>query len=175
MFLQFWFASLSLLYVFFTFLYNWRVKCSQTCSAVMLGIHRVLSRMHPEMVTILAPRDPRHGVEIAQVWHWSSRIILQLFLIPSFFMCVCCDVSHFMQSCMGSQWPFLNECWMVFLNQILEFYDYISKWSGEKLIPYDWSSLERTGKTNNLYGNFSINYRTVYKLVLKKGSSLVSD
>ncbi|KAB1221237.1 putative 3-deoxy-D-manno-octulosonic acid transferase, mitochondrial [Morella rubra] len=33
---------------------------------IMLGIHRVLSRMHPEMVTILAPRDPRHGVEIAQ-------------------------------------------------------------------------------------------------------------
>ena len=36
-------------------------------SAVMLGVHRVLMQMHPDVVTILVPRDPQHGLEIAEV------------------------------------------------------------------------------------------------------------
>ncbi|XP_059428139.1 probable 3-deoxy-D-manno-octulosonic acid transferase, mitochondrial isoform X1 [Corylus avellana] len=33
---------------------------------IMLGVHRVLMQMHPDVVTILVPRDPQHGLEIAQ-------------------------------------------------------------------------------------------------------------
>ncbi|XP_050243400.1 probable 3-deoxy-D-manno-octulosonic acid transferase, mitochondrial isoform X2 [Quercus robur] len=33
---------------------------------IMLGAHRVLTEMHPDIVTILVPRDPQHGLEIAQ-------------------------------------------------------------------------------------------------------------
>ncbi|XP_042946490.1 probable 3-deoxy-D-manno-octulosonic acid transferase, mitochondrial isoform X3 [Carya illinoinensis] len=33
---------------------------------MMLGVHTVLTEMHPDMLTILVPRDPRHGREIAQ-------------------------------------------------------------------------------------------------------------
>ncbi|XP_023913349.2 probable 3-deoxy-D-manno-octulosonic acid transferase, mitochondrial isoform X2 [Quercus suber] len=33
---------------------------------IMLGVHRVLTEMHPDIVTILVPRDPQHGLEIAQ-------------------------------------------------------------------------------------------------------------
>ena len=36
--------------------------------AVMLGVHKVLMRMHPDMVTIIVPRYPQHGREIAMVW-----------------------------------------------------------------------------------------------------------
>ncbi|KAJ9695223.1 hypothetical protein PVL29_010622 [Vitis rotundifolia] len=32
---------------------------------VMLGVHKVLMRMHPDMVTIIVPRYPQHGREIA--------------------------------------------------------------------------------------------------------------
>ena len=34
----------------------------------MLGVHKVLMRMHPDMVTIIVPRYPQHGREIAIVW-----------------------------------------------------------------------------------------------------------
>ncbi|XP_030926811.1 probable 3-deoxy-D-manno-octulosonic acid transferase, mitochondrial isoform X4 [Quercus lobata] len=33
---------------------------------IMLGVHRVLTEMHPDIVTILVPRNPQHGLEIAQ-------------------------------------------------------------------------------------------------------------
>lgn len=33
---------------------------------IMLGVHRVLIETHPDIVTILVPRDPQHGLEIAQ-------------------------------------------------------------------------------------------------------------
>ncbi|KAF3960077.1 hypothetical protein CMV_015177 [Castanea mollissima] len=33
---------------------------------IMLGVHRVLMEMHPDIVTILVPRNPQHGLEIAQ-------------------------------------------------------------------------------------------------------------
>nr|POF09424.1 putative 3-deoxy-d-manno-octulosonic acid transferase, mitochondrial [Quercus suber] len=33
---------------------------------IMLGVHRVLTEMHPDIVTILVPRDPQHALEIAQ-------------------------------------------------------------------------------------------------------------
>ncbi|KAG7961278.1 hypothetical protein I3843_09G007200 [Carya illinoinensis] len=33
---------------------------------IMLGVHRELTKIHPDMVTILVPRVPRHGLEITQ-------------------------------------------------------------------------------------------------------------
>ncbi|KAK4582954.1 hypothetical protein RGQ29_025929 [Quercus rubra] len=33
---------------------------------IMLGVHRVLTEMHPDIVTIIVPRNPQHGLEIAQ-------------------------------------------------------------------------------------------------------------
>ncbi|XP_058204110.1 probable 3-deoxy-D-manno-octulosonic acid transferase, mitochondrial isoform X1 [Rhododendron vialii] len=33
---------------------------------VMLGVHKVLNQVHPDIVTIVVPRNPQHGQEIAQ-------------------------------------------------------------------------------------------------------------
>lgn len=58
-------------YCCFSFLYLLKIKAEVplVLSAVMLGVHRVLTEMHPDIVTIIVPRDPQHGLEIAQVWY----------------------------------------------------------------------------------------------------------
>jgi hypothetical protein len=35
--------------------------------AVMLGVHKVLKQVYPDLVTIIVPRYPQHGKDIAQV------------------------------------------------------------------------------------------------------------
>lgn len=40
---------------------------SQRVSAVMLAVHKVLMQKNPNLVTIIVPRHPQHGKEIAQV------------------------------------------------------------------------------------------------------------
>lgn len=43
------------------------VENSQILSAVILGIHKVLMQEYPDLFTIIVPRRPQHGKEIAQV------------------------------------------------------------------------------------------------------------
>ncbi|KAG5556627.1 hypothetical protein RHGRI_007034 [Rhododendron griersonianum] len=43
------------------------MKFTKNGSTVMLGVHIVLNLVHPDVVTIVVPRHPQHGQEIAQV------------------------------------------------------------------------------------------------------------
>lgn len=44
------------------------LKYLQQPFAVMLGVHRALIQMYPDLVTIIVPRYPQDALEIAQVW-----------------------------------------------------------------------------------------------------------
>ncbi|MBA0809519.1 hypothetical protein Gohar_025165, partial [Gossypium harknessii] len=39
----------------------------QTFSAVIMGVHNILVQTHPDIVTIIVPRHPQHGQEIAEM------------------------------------------------------------------------------------------------------------
>lgn len=43
------------------------LKYLQQPFAVMLGVHRALIQMYPDLVTIIVPRYPQDALEIAQV------------------------------------------------------------------------------------------------------------
>lgn len=44
----------------------------------MLGVHSALKQVHPDIITIIVPRHPQHGKQIALVWFMFSPISIYL-------------------------------------------------------------------------------------------------
>jgi hypothetical protein len=53
-------------------------------SAVILGVHTVLMQLQPNIVTIIVPRHPQHGREIAKVSFWFHILSFQNMSVISY-------------------------------------------------------------------------------------------
>ncbi|XP_021908424.1 probable 3-deoxy-D-manno-octulosonic acid transferase, mitochondrial isoform X2 [Carica papaya] len=55
-----------------------KVWIASSIHKAILGVHYELIRMHPDMITIIAPRHPQHGREIAQeLWNRGQSVSLR--------------------------------------------------------------------------------------------------